>query len=153
MNPVYTMKGVQDFLEVFEDRISITPKGVLGFLNKGLKGTKEIPFTSIVAVQFKEAGALFNGYIQFTIPGGIENRSGIFAATKDENTVMFRENSNALAFEIKTYIDTAVRKLKTPEMKPPTASLSDELKNLAELKEQGILSEEEFQTAKKKLIG
>lgn len=83
------MKGVQDLLEVFEDRVTITPKGVLGFLNKGVKGTKEIPFTSIVAVQFKEAGTVFSGYLQFTIPGGNENTGGILAATKDENTFMF----------------------------------------------------------------
>ena len=66
------MQGVQDLLEVFGDKVQLTPKGVLGFLNKGLKGTKTIPFTSIQALQFKEAGAVFSGYIQFTIAGGNE---------------------------------------------------------------------------------
>ncbi len=55
MSAIHTMRGVQDLLEVFEDKVTITPKGVLGFLNKGLKGTKEIPFHSIVAIQIKEA--------------------------------------------------------------------------------------------------
>jgi len=45
--------GVDTDLEVFEDKLTITPKGVLGFLNKGLKGIKTIPFTSITAVQHK----------------------------------------------------------------------------------------------------
>lgn len=71
--PVFTLKGKQDLLEVFEDRVTIKPKGVLGFLNKGMKGTKEIPFASVVAVQFREAGPWFNGYLQFTIPGGNES--------------------------------------------------------------------------------
>jgi hypothetical protein len=75
--PVYTMRGVQDLLEVFEDRVAISPKGFMGFMNKGLKGTKEIPFTSVVAVQFKEAGAVFSGYLQFTIPGGNESKGGL----------------------------------------------------------------------------
>jgi len=154
MNSIYTMRGLQDLLEVFGDRVTITPKGVLGFLNKGIKGTKTIPFHSIVAVQFKEAGAVFSGYIQFTIPGGNESRGGILAATKDENTFMFaKKNNNALAIEIKTYIDSAVRKLKTPQVNSPTTNLSDELQKLAELKKQGILSDEEFQAAKKRLIG
>lgn len=154
MSAIYTMKGVQDLLEVFDDRVTITPKGVLGFLNKGIQGTKEIPFQSIVAVQFKEAGAVFSGYIQFTIPGGNENRGGVFNAAKDENTFMFAEKkNNALAIEIKTYIDSAVRKLRTPHADLPTINLSDELQKLAVLKEQGILSDEEFQVAKKKLIG
>lgn len=154
MSTIYTMKGVQDLLEVFEDKVTITPKGVLGFLNKGIKGTKEIPFHSIVAVQFKEAGAVFSGYIQFTIPGGNESKGGIFNATKDENTFMFAEKkNNDLAIEIKTYIDSAVRKSKTQQTNLPTTNLSDELQKLAGLKEQGILSDEEFQAAKKRLIG
>ena len=40
--PKYSIRGVQDVLEVFDDKLMITPKGLLGFLNKGLKGTKEI---------------------------------------------------------------------------------------------------------------
>lgn len=154
MGAVYTMKGVQDLLEVFEDRVSITPKGVLGFLNKGVKGTKEIPFESIVAIQFKEAGTLFNGYLQFTIPGGNESRGGIFAAVKDENTFMFAHvNNNAMAREIKEHIDGAIRKSRVPQAAAPAVNLSDELQKLASLKQQGVLSDEEFQAAKKKLLG
>ncbi len=154
MGAIYTMKGVQDLLEVFEDSLKITPKGVLGFLNKGLKGTKEIPFHSIVAIQFKEAGTLLSGYIQFTIPGGNESRGGLLAAQQDENTFMFAEKkNNKLAIEIKTYIETTMRKLRTPQVSSPSTNLSDELQKLAGLKEQGILSDEEFQAAKKRLIG
>lgn len=154
MSAIYTMKGVQDLLEVFEDRVTITPKGVLGFLNKGIKGTKEIPFRSIVAVQFKEAGAVFSGYLQFTIPGGNESRGGILAATKDENTFMFAgAKNNALAKEIKEYIDEVIRQSGEPQSATPATNLSDELQKLAQLKDQGVLTEDEFQAAKNKLIG
>ncbi len=153
-NAIYTMKGVQDILEVFEDRVAITPKGILGFPNKGIKGTKEIPFQSIFAIQFKEAGAVFSGYIQFTIPGGFESRGGILAAAKDENTFMFAgTTNNAMAIEIKTYVDSAVKKLRTSQANLSTTNLSDELQKLAALKQQGLLSDEEFQAAKKRLIG
>ncbi len=151
---VFSMKGVQDLLEVYYDRVTITPKGVLGFMNKGIKGTTEIPFTSIVAVQFKEAGEVFSGYLQFTIPGGIESRGGILAAAKDENTFMFAYKvNNPKAKEIKEYIDSSVRKLHKPQVTPPATNLSDELQKLASLKEQGVLTEEEFHAAKRKLIG
>ena len=153
MSAVYTMKGVQDLLEVFEDRIAITPKGVLGFLNKGMKGTKEIPFASIVAVQFKEAGTVFSGFIQFTIPGGVESRGGVFAAAKDENTFMFAHTTNnAMAREIKEYIDSAVQRARVPQVAAPVANISDELQKLAKLRDQGVLSEAEFNTAKKRLL-
>lgn len=47
MSSIHTMKGVGELLEVFDDKVTITPKGVLGFMAKGLKGTKTIPFSSI----------------------------------------------------------------------------------------------------------
>lgn len=153
MDAIYIMKGVQDTLEVFDDHITITPKGVLGFMGKGMKGTKEIPLQSITAIQFKEAGGVFSGYIQFTILGGNENKGGLMAATKDENTFVFaRKKNNPLALEIKTHIDSALRKLRTPQTNSSTTNISDELQKLAELNEQGILSDEEFQAAKKRVI-
>jgi len=148
------MQGVQDLLEVFEDKVTIAPKGMLGFLNKGLKGTKTIPFASISAIQFREAGPIVSGYMQFTIPGGNESRSGVFSAANDENTFMFAgKKYNELALEIKGYIESKVRELRTPHYVPAVTNLSDELQKLAKLREQGILSDEEFHAAKKKLIG
>lgn len=153
MEPVFTMKGVQDLLEVYEDKLLITPKGVLGLMNKGLKGTKTIPFTSITAIQFKKSGFM-SGYLQFTLQGGIENRGGIFDATKDENTFMFAgEKGNVEAEKIKGYIEDKTRLLRNPAPQPQnTISLSAELEKLSNLKNQGILTEEEFQAAKKRLI-
>lgn len=155
MNCVYNMKGVQDLLEVFEDKVTITPKGILGFMNKGLKGTKSIPFTSITAIQFKEAGAVFSGFLQFTIPGGNESRGGVFSAASDENSFMFaNKRNNELAIKIKEYIEGNVRELQKPShvASQSTTSLADELKKLASLRDGGILSEQEFQTAKIRLI-
>ncbi|MQA19297.1 DUF4429 domain-containing protein [Rugamonas rivuli] len=154
MNSVYTMKGVQDSLEVFEDKVTITPKGILGFMNKGLKGTKTIPFSSIMAIQFKEAGALFSGYLQFTIPGGNESRGGVFSAASDENSFMFANKSNnELAATIKEHIEQKVRELRVPSVvAQPVTSLADELQKLSGLRDSGILSEQEFQAAKLRLI-
>ena len=147
------LKSYQDLLEVFDDRVTITPIGIQGFLNKGLKGTKEIPFSSITAVQFKKAGA-FCGYLQFTIPGGNESTGGLFNAMSDKNTFGFADaKNNALVREIKEYIDAAVRRSRTPQANAPATNLSDELQKLSKLKEQGVLSEEEFQAAKRRLIG
>lgn len=154
MPAIYTMKGVSELLEVFENKLTITPKGVLGLMSKGLKGTKTIPFASISGIQFKEAGSVFSGYIQFTIPGGNESGGGVFAAAIDENTFMFAEKkNNQLATQIKEYIESAVLNLRTPHASASTTNISDELQKLAKLRDQGILTEEEFQAAKKRLIG
>lgn len=100
MKPVYKMKGVGELLEVYEDSLTITPKGLLSLASKGLKGAKSIPFTSITAIQLKKSG-LTSGYLQFTLPGGVESRGGVFQAASDENTFMFAGN-NKLAEKIKT---------------------------------------------------
>ncbi len=151
MSVVYTMKGVGELLEVYEDKVAITPKGVMGFLSKGLKGTKTIPFFSISAIQFKKSG-LISGYLQFTIPGGNESRGGAFAAASDENTFMFK-GQNELALEIKGYIEKRIQELHKPQATSSSLSISDEIQKLAEMKAKGILSDEEFQAAKRRLIG
>ena len=136
MSSIHTMKGVQDQLEVFEDKVTITPKGILGFMNKGLKGTKTIPFSSISAIQFKEAGAVFSGYLQFTIPGGNESKGGVFTAASDENTFMFAEKkNNALAIQIKEYIETKVQELHSPRNTQSQSAtiLSDEIQRVASM--------------------
>jgi hypothetical protein len=151
MTPLHTIQGLQDQLEVFDTKVTITPKGVLGFLNKGIKGTKEIPFTSITAMQLKKAG-LTSGYIQFTVPGGNESRGGVFSATKDENTFMFVQKHNDVMAEVKDYIERRRAELQAPHPTTTTTNLSDEFQKLAQLHAQGVLSADEFQAAKNQLI-
>lgn len=57
------------------------------------RGEKRIPIRSITGVQFKKASVIGNGFIQFTVPGGIEQRSSrrgqAHGAFRDENSVVF----------------------------------------------------------------
>jgi len=150
---LFTIEGVNSLLKVYENKLTITPKGIMGFMSKGIKGTKTIPFLSITAIQFKEAGPVLSGYIQFTISGGKESTGGIFAAVEDENTFMFAgEENNELSIKVKEYIELSIHNLRVQKTTVPSANLSDEIQKLAMLKEQGILSDEEFKAAKKKLI-
>ena len=151
MKPVYIMKGQGNLLEVYENKVAITPKGIMGLMNKGLQGTKTIPFSSISAIQFKKSG-LTIGYLQFTVPGGNESRGGVFAAHTDENSFPFT-GQNELALEIKDYIERKIQESHTQDLTPSTTNLTDELQKLAELKEKGFLTDEEFQSAKTKLLG
>lgn len=63
-------------------------QGELSFLNQWQKGEKRIPYSSICAVQFKDAG-FTTGYTHFGVTGSIETRGGVFNANTDENTVPF----------------------------------------------------------------
>jgi len=149
MPPVHTMAGVGEVLEVFEDKVRITPQGVLGFLTKGLQGTKTIPIASIRAIQFKKS-AMTNGYLQFTVPGGNESRGGVFSAASDENTFMFA-GQNELAESIRDFIEARMHRPRSPA--GTSTGWVAELAQLAELRSQGALTEEEFQRAKERLLG
>ncbi|WP_371354944.1 DUF4429 domain-containing protein, partial [Salmonella sp. M175] len=80
------LDGVNDTLEAFADKVTITPKrNAASILIRGMKGSKSIPYTSITAIQFREANPI-NGYIQFSILGGVESGGGFMAAIGDENS-------------------------------------------------------------------
>ena len=151
MSAVYTMEGNGDLLEVYEDKVTITSRGLMGFILKGLKGTKTIPFFSISAIQFKKSG-ITSGYLQFTVAGGNESIGGVLTAISDENTFSFA-GQNELASEIKEYIEKRIQELRKPQASSSSLSLSNEIQKLAEMKAKGILSDEEFQAAKRRLIG
>ena len=118
---VYKMKGMDSELEVFEDKLTLTPKGWRGVLNKGLAGTKTIPFSSIVAVQYRKAGRFTEGFLQFTILGGIEVQDGIEAAQGDENSFLYLYKDNAVVVPIKEYIERQVQALKASPPPPPSS--------------------------------
>jgi len=154
--PVLVMNGPNDLLEVFEDRVCITTKGLVGLINKGLKGTKTIPFRSVTAIQFKKQTFFTAGYIQFSLQGGVESKGGVLSAVKDENTFVFTDN--AQAEEIKRYVERRIKELQQPVVvvaaAPATVSadIPSQIRKLAELRDAGILTEEEFLTKKAQLL-
>lgn len=156
-SPMFSIRGVQDLLEVYHSKLTITPKGFMGFMNKGLKGAKTFPLSQITAIQFRKAGPFLNGYLQLTIAGSNESRRGLLAATKDENSFMFRLGDNEKMSQIAQHIEA---RLNCGSGSPPpllgltkSEGLVHELTKLAELRAAGVLSEEEFTAAKRRLIG
>jgi hypothetical protein len=102
------VEGVNGQIRLTQNRIIISRKGVNAFLSQGLKGDKEIPLSRITAIQFKPVDGFTNGYLQFSIQGGLESTGGLFAATSDENSVMFSELQQPLFEEVKRYIDSVM---------------------------------------------
>ncbi len=89
-------------IQLFDDRLVITRKGLIGFLTQGFGGEKTIPYSSISAVQFRDPGVIVLGYIQFKIMGAPE---GSNPAT-DENTVNFVKGSQEVEFgRLKQHLD------------------------------------------------
>jgi hypothetical protein len=83
------LKGYNGTLVLGDAGVTIK-RGARGFLLGGgtVRGDKFVPYETIVAVQFKRPG-LSVGYLQLSLRGGSEAKSGVMEATKDENTVTF----------------------------------------------------------------
>jgi len=152
-------QGVQGSIELLEDFLVISRKGLGAALSHGLKGDKRIPYSSISAVQLKKAG-LTRGYIQFTIIGGNESRGGVFAAASDENTVLFTSAQQAGMLDVQAEVERRLIASRRPVAAAPTApvpapapvSVAEELGKLGDLRDRGVLTEEEFTLMKRKLL-
>lgn len=75
-------------------------------------GEKRIPLRSITAVQWKAPTFLGRGFIQFTIPGGTEQRSKpgrqTRGAVSDENSVLVSKGMEGDFLRLKAAIEAAL---------------------------------------------
>lgn len=140
-------------VEVTDSAIVIRRRGIGSLLTQGLKGEKRIPFASITSVQFKEPG-LTTGYIQFGVMGGLEGRGGVFNATTDENTVLFTSKALDSFLELREIVEARIGQPSQGAAMPQGVnfSLTEELGRLADLRDRGILSEDEFMREKDRLL-
>lgn len=147
-NNLKEYKGYNGTL-ILTDTGVIIKRGLKGILLGGgyLRGDKTIPYSSIVAVQLKKSG-LTAGYLQLTLKGGSEAKAGLFQSVRDENTVNFFNNKDFE--EANTLIEQRISQ--TTTYRPQTEGLGD-LEKLSELKEKGIITQEEFDTKKRKILG
>lgn len=135
------------------DTLTISHKGVLGLLTQGLKGNKEIRVDLISSIQFKDAGLLTNGYIQFAFVGGQETKQGLFDAVSDENTVLFTKTQQPQFEAIRDAIKARIKAYQNQGATPAQSSVADEIIKFAKLRDDGLITDDEFQAKKKQLLG
>lgn len=149
---IMSAKGSNGVLELLQNKIRIKrSKGLNTLILQGLKGDKEIFINQISSIQFKNAGFTV-GYIQFAFIGGQETKAGVFDAVKDENTVTFTKRQQGEFEAIKHAIEEKLfAKNDTP--KESASPGYDDLEKLAELRDKGIITQEDFNAKKKQLLG
>ncbi|MBG0739046.1 SHOCT domain-containing protein [Paeniglutamicibacter antarcticus] len=137
--------------------VTLQNVGILGRLTIG-KGVKRIAVGAITAVQIKPAGPIVNGFIQFTLPGGIEMKSSFMSQTSDaagdENSMIFVKSHEPAFLAFRDAVEDAIvaRSRPTP-IAPAEDDVMTSLAKLGQLKEHGILTQEEFDTKKAELLG
>jgi len=136
-----TLKGMTQSVLVEADAITISYRA----LYHGFKGDKRIPYGSITSVQYREAGSWLAGYLQLSIKGALEWHGPV---AQDENAIQFDKSSDDFG-PLRDFIN---HKIAAGTGNAP-ASVADELAKLAGLRDQGILTDDEFATQKAKLLG
>ena len=150
--------GYNGQIQVDGDILVITRKGLMSKMYQGMKGDKRIPLTSITSVQLKEP-KVGDGYIQFGVMGSVDSGRGMMAARNDENSVSFYRKDLADFLAIRDYIEKKIVERSQPQVitvqaqpaAAPTSKL-DQLKQLGELKASGVLTDEEFEAEKARIM-
>jgi hypothetical protein len=143
-----------DSLELRGDTVTITKRGWANALASGMNGARTIQISTLTAIQMKPAGIMM-GYIIFSYAGSKPFMGGMWEATQDPDAFLFGRDLNGEVAEFKAQVEKKMRESKQPAPAPANNSsgtLTDELRKLAEFKNQGILSQAEFEAAKKKLL-
>jgi hypothetical protein len=149
-------------LTVFESnvaKVTVTPQTITIEHKKGTYHSgkvKDIRIKSISGVEIKKPGTVMAGYIQFIFSGGKESGGRYrMDAAKNENTVMFRKKEYDSFLECKRLIDQYIEEAQSskPAVTTPTSSDADELKKWADLREAGAISDEEYDSKKKQILG
>ena len=157
-------KGQNGKIMVFDDHIAISRATFGGFISQGgYSGDRKFFYKDISSFEYKKPTFLANGYFKIIIPGTRDTNAkvGILGSSsesmKDPNTVVLRAFTSKVGEETdkiyKIIMDKLSEAKKDKSGTTHTAtSKMDELKKLGELKASGILTEEEFQKEKEKLL-
>ncbi len=151
------VKGRNGQVRFDGQHVTIIREGFIARASVG-KGEKRLHTSQITAVQWKPAGWAWNGFIQFTVPGGNEQQSAFgsqtTAAAKDENSVMFTKKQTPEFERLRAAIDEAIASQHAPQDAGNSqGSMADELAKLAALRDQGIITDADFEAGKAKLLG
>lgn len=136
--------------------VSIEGNSVLINNGKFLIGTAKehsIPITNIIGVFIKKPG-LQAGLIRFQTAGKMDDniyRDDVAEAIKDKNAILFHgKDKYEIALKIKSYIENYSNEV--DKKNSHISSLADEIAKLKRLLDDKIINQDEFESAKEKLI-
>lgn len=159
---IMSLKGTNGTIAVYEDRVVIKRKGLFAYLTQGIKGDSVFFYKNLSGIDFKKPGA-FNGYIRFVTAGTApyDSKTGLLATPRsqgdDPNTVILRAINPKiprLSEELYQFILKKIADVQAPSSRTSSeTSEADEILKFKALLDQGIITQEEFESKKKQLLG
>lgn len=146
-------------LDVYDNKVVFTSTQSTSKVVTGLifgtsltQGEKTIYYKDAIGVQYKPS-TIADGYIQVeTAAGGMTSSSSQYGG---ENAIQFGKRSNEDAEIIVAFIKKKIEEIKNAPAGGAVQQTSpaEELKKFKELLDMGAISQEEFDTKKKQLLG
>ena len=144
--------GVNGEIHYGDGIILITRKGGLASVTMMGRGEKAIGVDKVTSVQFKEPGPVLNGYIQFAFSGSDEVKGGTFKAASDENSVMFTRAQMPAFKRIRDAVQSEIAGGGGAAGNARNVPVAEELTRLADLRDRGALTDEEFAAEKARVL-
>ncbi len=146
-------KGFGGQLELVDDKVIIRRKGLIALFLFGSRKKKELAIERIFSIQFKEAG-ITSGFIRLLSSGETKDslryiRPRYGDLIRDENAVLFNIFQQRDFAEIKERIEERIAKIGGRDGQE---SRLKEIRKLSALLDKGIISQEEFEREKKRIL-
>lgn len=158
-------KGLNGKIKVGDNHLTLSRATFGGFMSQGgSSGERMYFYKDINGIEYKRPTIMANGYIKIIVAGTTETNAkvGIFGTSKDsikdQNTLALRAFSSNEGDEADKLYTKIMEKISQSKNQASTSqpqatySKMDELKKLGELKNSGILTEEEFQKEKERIL-
>ena len=139
------VKGIDGTAKLTADEVIITRKGIFSVASPD----KNIALSMISAVELKRAGSFSSGYMAFVFNGGVDKKSPSIGL--DENAITFNKKDQEAFAAFCEAVRSKVAALRTQGGRAHV-SIADELEKLAGLRDRQVISPEEFEAAKRKLL-
>jgi hypothetical protein len=117
----------------------------------GFLGTKRVPRSNITSVTWKEPGDWLAGFLELDILGERPPSPQASPNVQNQNRLQYDRADRDKFAELREWIE-AGRTLRS-DTAAATPSVADEIAKLGQLREQGLLTDEEFSAQKAKLLG
>ena len=161
MEKIAEFKGQNGIINVYDECIAISRKSFGGFISQGgFSGERKYLYKDITSIEYKKPTIVANGYFKVLTAGSAETNAkvGILSSSmdsmKDQNTVILRAFNKKVGEETDKIYELVMENISDAKKGSIVQSSSkmDELKKLGELKASGVLTDEEFQKEKEKLL-
>jgi len=148
---VQEFSGGAGTIWVFEDKIRIKKHGLGGLWQGGAwKGEEEFPIASVTTIGWRDAGRFKEGYIQFVVSGGVDQRDPYH----DQKAVIFAKRNQPKFEAARALVEQRRKQLsqRASGSVPLAPDVMDQLRKLGELRDAGVLTAQEFEAKKVELL-